>query len=77
MENKINLVELLKNCPRYMELDCSLFNNPVKYDGLDDNDVYPIRILAENDAPFSLTKEGYLYDIPNSKCIIFPKGKTT
>jgi hypothetical protein len=60
-----------------MELDCVLFNNPVRYDGLDNDDNYPITILTENDDYLYLTEEGYLYNMPNSKCVIFPKGKTT
>ena len=73
---KINLVELLKYCPKGMEFDCILFSDPVTYDGLNGND-YPIKILTQNNVSFYLTKEGYLYTMPNSKCIIFPKGKTT
>lgn len=26
MENKINLVELLKDCPQGMELDCTIYD---------------------------------------------------
>lgn len=74
---KINVLELIKDCPKGMELDCILFNKPVKYGGINDDDVYSIIIIVENGEYFYLTKEGYLYDIPNSKCIIFPKGKTT
>lgn len=74
---KINIAELLKDCPKGMELDCVLFNNPVRYDGLDNDDNYPITILTENDDYLYLTEEGYLYNMPNSKCVIFPKGKTT
>lgn len=77
MENRINIAELLKDCPKGIELDCLLFDSPVKYDGLDNSNAYPIRIVTENGAYFYLTKEGYLYIIPNSKCIIFPKNKTT
>ena len=77
MENKINIAELLKDCPKGMELDCILFNKPVKYGGINNDDVYSIIIIVENGEYFYLTKEGYLYNIPNSKCIIFPKGKTT
>ena len=77
MEKKINIAELLKDCPKGMELDCILFNNPVKYDGFDNDDIYPIAILTETDDYLYVTKEGCLYNIPNSKCIIYPKGKTT
>ena len=77
MEQKINIAEILKDCPKGMELDCILFNNPVKYNDIDIDDAYPIKILTENDECFYFTKEGYLYNVLNSKCLIFPKGKTT
>ena len=77
MEKKINIAELLKDCPKGMELDCILFSNPVKYGGLDNDDDCSITIYTETGTCFYLTKEGYLYNAPNSKCIIFPKGKTT
>ena len=33
---KINIAELLKDCPKGMELDCILFNNSVTDDFLKD-----------------------------------------
>lgn len=77
MENKINIAELLKDCPKGMELDCTMFEKPVKYIGLTKNETYIIAIKTSCDKFFCLTKEGYLYDTPDSKCVIFPKGKTT
>ena len=73
---KINIAELLKDCPKGMKLDCILVSNPVRYNGLDDG-VYLIDICTEYVTRFYLTKEGYLYNLPDSKCVIFPKGKTT
>jgi hypothetical protein len=75
---KINVAELLKDCPKGMELDCILFNEPVIFDGLKKDCPYPIAIFTKNDEYLYFTKEGYLYNnIANSKCLIFPKGKTT
>ena len=77
MEKKINVAGMLQYCPKGMELDCILFNNPVKCVNIDNDDNYPITILTENNDYLYFTKEGYLYNMPNSKCLIFPKGKTT
>jgi hypothetical protein len=77
MENRINVAELLKDCPQDIELNCVLFEQPVKYIGLAKSGTYIITIKAASGEVFYLTKEGYLYDIASSKCIIFPKGKTT
>jgi hypothetical protein len=74
---KINIAEILKDCPQGMELDCTLFEKPVKYTGLTEGEPYIITIKTPCGRDFYLTKEGYLYDMADSKCIIFPKGKTT
>lgn len=75
MENKINIAELLKDCPRGMELDYVLCENAT-FDGVSNFGSYPIRIKT----PFGeivLTKYGQQYDNISAKCVIFPKGKTT
>jgi hypothetical protein len=78
MENKINVAELLKNCPEGMELNCTLFSRPLKYSGLEcPKDNYPIRTVAENGEIFWFTKEGCIHNNMYSKCVIFPKDKTS
>lgn len=80
MENKINIAELLKDCPKGMELDCTIFDN-VTFVGIDNNRKrFPIEIKVGGLHSRYLTKEGCFNDntiIPESKCAIFPKGKTT
>lgn len=78
MENKINVAELLRKCPEGMELDCTLFSKPLKYSGFEGfKDDYPIRTVAENGEIFWFTKEGCIHNNMYSKCVIFPKGKTS
>ena len=76
MENKINLLELLKDCPSGMELDCTMFDN-VKFDYVDTNHQYPIRITVGEVRHESLTEYGEWNYCDTAKCVIFPKGKTT
>lgn len=78
MENKINVAELLRKCPEGMELDCTLFSRPLKYSGFEGfQDAYPIRTVAENGEIIWFTKEGCAHNNMYSKCVIFPKGKTS
>lgn len=70
---KINIAELLKDCPNGMELDCTLFEKPVKYL----SGTYVITIKTSSGHIFYLTKYGHLHDTDDAKCVIFPKGKTT
>jgi hypothetical protein len=73
---KINVAELLKDCPKGMELDCTILND-VTLDSVDEKDIYPIIITTKSGLLTSLTKYGQHIDIEDAKCIIFPKGKTT
>lgn len=76
MENKINIAEILKNCPTGMELDCKICNG-VKFIKLDRNPNFPIVVRVNNGYEFILTKYGQVHNIDDAKCVIFPKGKTT
>lgn len=74
MENKINIAELLKDCPKGMELDCTMYDN-CTFDGIED--VGYIEILVKTPSgQIRLTKEGcFIRHDEHAKCIIFPKGK--
>lgn len=74
---KINIAELLKDCPDSMELDCTMFEKPVKYIGQTMSGTYVITIKTSLGNVFYLTKDGRLHDMDDAKCIIYPKGKTT
>lgn len=75
MENKINIAELLKDCPKGMELDCVMYEDVTLAHILDGN-AYPIKVNTP-DGQISLNKYGSYSNNQLSKCVIFPKGKTT
>ena len=77
---KINVAELLKDCPSGMELDCTMFIHPVTLDKVINyvNENYPIVIKTHNGSIMSFTKYGTYTDaMGDAKCVIYPKGKTT
>ena len=81
MENKINIAEILKDCPKGIELDCALFEN-LEFDHINkDNGAYPIicRVKTEWGSynVHTFTEYGCYDTEKYSKCVIFPKGKTT
>jgi hypothetical protein len=77
MKNKINVAELLKDCPSGMELDCTMYDD-IRFYEITDDPIFPIRIKRIDGATITLTKYGGYADIgPSAKCVIFPKGKTT
>ena len=76
----INIAEILKDCPKGMELDCTDYSGEVTFEQVIDSDMYPIKIsITHNNMYFTntLTKYGQTYKSQYHKCIIFPKGKTT
>lgn len=82
MENKINIAELLKDCPKGMELDCVSYDN-VSFDKISDDKkaTYPIFCYITdkegNRSGISFTENGCESRRYGAKCVIFPRGKTT
>ena len=77
MENKINIAELLKDCPRGMELDCTMYDD-CTFEGIEDVGYIDILVKTPRSGIIRLTKEGcYIRHDDYAKCVIFPKGKTT
>lgn len=78
MENKINVAELLKDCPLGMELDCTMFDNVTLVRVDLSKGQFPIEIALSGLRSKHLTKEGCFHDptlLSEAKCVIFPKGK--
>lgn len=79
MENKINIAELLKDCPQGMELDCAMFEG-IEFDGIVDA-YFPIRCRVKHPDGgynvYNFTEYGCWTTNDFAKCVIFPKGKTT
>ena len=76
MENKINVAELLKGCPKGMELDYALFEDTI-FIGIEEGKHYPIIIELKDGGQRRLNKYGCHSNADYAKCVIFPKGKTT
>lgn len=80
MKQKINIAELLKDCPKGMELDCTMYEG-AELDCVTNDKKYPVKITIKDDIDgdiaISLTKNGGYSTLHNAKCVIFPKGKTT
>ena len=75
---KLNIAELLKDCPSGMELDCTMYDSVTLLNVNDSEDItFPIKVLREDGNYIALTKYGQYTDADFAKCVIFPKGKTT
>ena len=76
MENKINVAELLKDCPSGMPLDCSMWDN-LYFDRVENDLIYCYYTLDGYRNITMFVKDGCYTAHKLSKCVIFPKGKTT
>ena len=75
---KINVAELLRNCPSGMELDCTMYDN-LHFDKVDDYDkkIHCYIQYKDHRTHIMFGKDGTYNSEKASKCVIFPKGKTT
>ena len=77
MKNKINIAELLRNCPQGMELDCMMYED-VYFDYVDELNIIHCYIKNEGfRTSITFNQHGTPNSDIKSKCVIFPKGKTT
>lgn len=74
--DKLNIAELLKDCPSGMELDCTMYEDVYFLDIDIKSNSYLIRITTPCGIKY-LDKYGCYTTSNKAKCVIFPKGKTT
>lgn len=74
---KINIAEILKNCPTGMELDCTMYED-VYFDYVDElNNIRCYIQQKFNKTSVIFNQDGTPNSHTKSKCVIFPKGETT
>lgn len=72
MENKINIAEILKDCPKGMELYSPIYGK-VELLEVDSNSEYSIKTVTSIGRPGSFTPYGRLYEnYPSAECLLFP-----
>lgn len=76
MKNKINIAELLKDCPSGMELYCTMWDN-LYFDRVENDLIHCYYELDGYRNTTMFCKDGCYTAHKLSKCVIFPKGKTT
>ena len=70
MNEKLNLVEILKDCPKGTKLYSTIFGE-IEFGFIEDNYSYPI-VLILNGGHEYLTSDGKLFNQFDGECILFP-----
>ena len=74
---KINITKLLKDCPSGMELNCAMYED-VYFDYVDELNIIHCYIKHEtHKTSITFNQHGTPNSDIKSKCVIFPKDKTT
>lgn len=74
---KINIAELLKDYPKGMELDCTMYED-VYFDYVDELNIIHCYVQHKNyKTSITFNQHGTPNSDIKSKCVIFPKGETT
>ena len=73
MNENLNLVEILKDCPKGTKLYSTTYGD-VKFIRVNQNDdvYYPIEIKLSDDSITSVTTDGRLCEYYNGECVLFP-----
>ena len=72
MNENLNLVEILKDCPKGTKLYSTAFGD-VHFYRISDNEEYPIGIAVAGNSDYrTLTCDGKLWRDYDSECILFP-----
>lgn len=71
MNENLNLVEILKDCPKGTKLYSTVFGE-VEFGFIEDNSIYPIVLILLNGGHEYLKSDGKLYETFGGECILFP-----
>lgn len=74
MNENINLVEILKDCPKGTEFYSTVYGN-ITLDFVDKKNntfTFCIHMIEDDGTPVSFTKEGKIYNIEDGECVLFP-----
>ena len=71
MNENLNLVEILKDCPKGTKLYSPIFGE-VELVKVDKDTYYPIEVKSSNNALDSFTKDGRMFAEYDGECMLFP-----
>lgn len=71
MNENIDLTKILKDCPKGTKLYSTIFGD-VKFCCIDENDMYPIKFMTEEEYKCNVSADGKHFVDFNGECTLFP-----
>ena len=71
MNENLNLVEILKDCPKGTKL-YSIIYGEVEFDGIEYGKEYPVKYVDSEDMKLTVTAQGLLFSPFDGECTLFP-----
>ena len=71
MNENLNLVKILKDCPKSTKLYSTMFGE-VEYENIDEDVEYPITFKTNKGTPTSVTSDGKYFRYYDGECTLFP-----
>ena len=71
MNENLNLVEILKDCPKGTKLYSTIYGE-VEFVGIDEESEYPITFITSKESTNVVTSDGRNFDIFDGECVLFP-----
>lgn len=71
MNENLNLVEILKDCPKGTKLYSTVYGE-VRLTDIKSNHEYPVKYITSNSLLYSVTAQGLLFSKFDGECTLFP-----
>ena len=71
MNENLNLIEILKDCPKGTKLYSTMFGE-VEYENIAEDVEYPITFKTNKGTPTSVTSDGKYFRYYDGECTLFP-----
>ena len=71
MNENLNLIEILKDCPKGTKLYTTMYGD-VKFESINEDKSHPIIVRIGDDHTESFNADGRIYSFYNGECTLFP-----
>lgn len=71
MNEKLNLIEILKDCPKGTKLYSTIYGD-VEFESINEDKSHPIIVRIDDDHTERFSADGKIYSFYDGECVLFP-----